>query len=162
LARYDANGTLDGGFGTGGKVTTPFTGSSNDTGQCLVVQTDGKIIVAGSSAVVVAPFSLARHNSTGSLDPTFGTTGTGAPTPATRDSSRARLCLQPDGKIVVAGPSFPAATGFAFSLARYNADGSLDTTFGTGGKVTTDFAGGNDLATGVVLQSDGRIVVAGS
>src|SRR4029077_6628971 len=70
------------------------------------------------------------------------------------------VALQPDGKIVVVGRS-GGLTGFDFGVVRYDADGSLDTGFGTGGMVRTDFAGGADYAHGVAIQGDGKIVVAG-
>src|SRR3990172_3480045 len=94
------------------------------------------------------------HASPGDLDRSFGSGGT-----VISDFggfSAASLALQPDGKMVVAGGS-----GFDFALARYNADGSLDAGFGSGGMVTTDF-GDWDGAHAVAIQADGKIVVAGS
>jgi uncharacterized delta-60 repeat protein/uncharacterized repeat protein (TIGR01451 family) len=74
------------------------------------------------------------------------------------------MALQRDGKIVAAGWAGiprPGFIGTDFGMVRYNPDGTLDTTFGTGGKVTTSFSGGSDAAHGVAIQGDGRIVAAG-
>src|SRR5437667_11646466 len=73
---------------------------------------------------------------------------------------RTASILQADGKLVAAGEA-KTSRNQDFALARYNPNGSLDATFGTGGKVTTDFAGNDDAAFGPVLQSDGKIVAAG-
>jgi uncharacterized delta-60 repeat protein/uncharacterized repeat protein (TIGR01451 family) len=106
LARYNADGSLDASFGTGGKVTTDFGGGSFDEAHGVALQADGKIIVAGTST-----------------------------------------------------SSVPGST-LDFALARYNTDGILDSSFGTGGKVTTGF-GGFDEAHGVAVQADGKIIAAG-
>jgi uncharacterized delta-60 repeat protein len=157
LARYNIDGSLDTSFGTGGKVTTDI--GSADSANSVEVQVDGKVVVAGQSYDGIGyDFALVRYNTDGSLDTSFGTEGI-----ATTDFGMADLGnsvrLQVDGKIVVAGSSFdPSVTDFA--LARYNADGSLDASFGVGGKVTTDF-GYRDYCNSVALQSDGKIVVAG-
>jgi uncharacterized delta-60 repeat protein len=94
----------------------------------------------------------------GDLDPSFGTGGTVTTAFGTSGTSAYAIALQGDGKIVAAG-----GTGLqdAFALARYNPDGSLDKTFGTGGLVMT---GINELAgvNAVAVQEDGKIVVAGS
>ncbi|MFH1140349.1 MAG: delta-60 repeat domain-containing protein, partial [Chloroflexota bacterium] len=152
LARYNANGSLDTSFGTGGKVTTDFGGNSH--GLSVAIQGDGRIVVSGN-AVVGSPsdFALARYNANGSLDTTFGaggkvTTDFGGAGGADSGNS---VAIQSDGRIVVAG--FSNAGGFNdFALARYNANGILDTTFGTGGKVTTDFEG-DDVGSSVAIQS---------
>ena len=170
LARYNANGSLDTAtpFGVGGKVTTDFPGG-NDFGQSVAIQSDGKIVVAGfSNANGNQDFALARYNTNGGLDTSFGTAGTGRVLTGFGGGSSdfgQSVAIQSDGKIVVAGFS-NANGGNDFALARYHglsttgAPGTLDTTFGTGGMVTTDF-GGNDHGNSVAIQSDGKIVVAG-
>ncbi len=156
-----AAGSLDTTFGTGGKVMTDLFGSEDDAG-AMVIQPDGKFIVAGGSfASGVYGFSLARYNTDGGLDATFGTAGK-AYVSVNKSGGANAIGLQQDGKIVVAGlapGSGPNDTDFA--LLRFNQDGSLDTTFGAGGIVTTDFFGLWDNATGLAIQKDGRIVVAG-
>jgi len=155
VARYNTNGSLDFTFGIEGKVTTDL-GGATDIGNAVALQKDGKIVVAGQSdAEGDNDFAIARYNTDGSLDLTFGMGGKVTTDFGGIDRGLA-VTLQKDGKIVVAG--------FAsndFAVARYNMDGSLDLTFGTGGKVTTDF-GGNDSGNAVVLQKDGKIVVAGT
>ncbi|GEM_PF-1022297 len=159
LARYNPNGSLDPTFGTGGVVTTDFGGE--DAGRALVLQPDGKLVVAGwtDAAGFRSDFALARYNPNGSLDPTFGTGGVVTTDFGGEDAGRA-LVLQPDGKLVAAGYSYAGGT-YDFALARYNPNGSLDPTFGTGGLVRTDL-GIFDMAWALVLQPDGKLVVAGS
>jgi uncharacterized delta-60 repeat protein len=162
LARYNTDGSLDTSFGTGGTVTTAF-GTAGDTPLAVVIQTDGKIVAVGYSNSSPGPvFALARYNSDGSLDTSFGTGGTGKVTTAigTVGAVAYAAAIQSDGKIVVAGES-DTATSNVFALARYNIDGSLDTSFGTGGTVTTSFGTMYQDATSVAIQADGRIVAAG-
>src|SRR5262249_20741145 len=140
----------------------------------LVLQPDGKIIVSGSilDADSRANFALARFNSNGTRDTTFGTGG-----PVTTSfidpvfghvSAEAwTVGVQADGKIVAAGDA-NIEGGEGFALARYNSNGTLDTTFGTGGKVTTDFPGGTGgpstwtSLTSIAFQVDGKIIAVGS
>ena len=166
LARFNSDGSLDAAFGEGGKVTTDFPqlfGDSDDQGNSLLVLPDGKILVGGYNR---SEFALVRYHPDGSLDPTFGNAGR-VSTQVTElyPNSIVSLALQPDGKIVAAGfgESMDVLTGsyhYDFALARYHGDGSLDTTFGSGGKVATDL-GGTDYAYDLVIQPDGKLVVAG-
>ncbi len=160
LVRYNANGTLDTTFGVGGKVITDIGNSSNDQGSSVLIQTDGKIVVAGSSySSSNTNFTLVRYNSDGSLDNTFGTSGKSI-TMIGNGSNGASAAIQTDGKIVVAGWA-TTGTGIDFALARYTTNGTLDNTFGTAGKILTDIANSNDYAQSVGIQPDGKIVVAG-
>ncbi|MFG2985674.1 calcium-binding protein [Streptomyces sp. NPDC048258] len=157
LARYNTDGSLDTTFDTDGKVTTDFAGG-NDRANGVVVQADGKIVAAGGAGF---DFGLARYNTDGSLDTTFGTGGK-VITGFFAGDEAFGVALQADGKIVAAGGTDTgSSTNTDFALARYNTDGSLDTTFDTDGKVTTDFALGFDQAHGVKVQADGKIVAAG-
>src|SRR5437016_5952228 len=101
--------------------------------------------------------------SAGDLDPTFGTGGKILTTFSGGFAEAASVAVQPDGKIVVAGVTltFNTSNSEDFALVRYKADGSLDTSFGTGGRVRTDFFGFSDTGKTVLLQSDGKIVVEG-
>jgi uncharacterized delta-60 repeat protein len=159
--RYNPDGTLDASFGTGGTVFTSGVNSASD----VAVQPDGKIVVSGSAYVFGqdANFAVVRYNPDGSLDKSFGAGGI-AVTPV-RDGDAADLssavALQPDGKIVVVGTSLILGREYDFALARYNPDGSLDSGFGTGGKIIHSFISGTDIAHDVALQPDGKIVVAG-
>jgi uncharacterized delta-60 repeat protein/uncharacterized repeat protein (TIGR01451 family) len=157
IVRWDSNGDLDPGFGTGGIVTTAFGGLTEAT--AVAVQPDGKIVVAGAvhNPVGASGFALARYLSNGTLDPAFGSGGKVVTAFAGGYARGEDLAIEPSGRIVVVGSG---GSGSDFALAAYQASGSLDTTFGSGGQVLTDF-GGNDWAASVVIQEDGKLVVAG-
>ena len=151
-------GSLDPTFGMDGKVTTPF--SSTDSGYAVAIQADGKIVVAGTASTGESgDFCVVRYKPDGSLDETFNGVGKVITNISESDIANA-IAIQPDGKIVVAGYS-QSQPGYDFSLVRYNPNGSLDTTFDGDGKVLTNF-GFSDLAHGLVIQPDAKIVVAGS
>ena len=148
-------------FGNGGKVTTPI-GSGTDTGSAVAVQSDGKIVVAGSSFNGSNDdFAVVRFNTDGSLDTGFGLGGKVTTSIGLSNDEGKALVLQSDGKIVVAGES-KIGTYLDFAVVRFNTNGSLDTSFGTGGKVTTSIGSSDDRGNAVALQSDGKIVVVGS
>jgi uncharacterized delta-60 repeat protein/uncharacterized repeat protein (TIGR01451 family) len=218
VARYNDNGTLDGTFGTGGKVTT--ASGPVLAGYALAIQGDRKIIVGGNFFNGTNyDIALARYNVDGTLDSTFGTAGI-----ATTDGGQweivTAMALDRSGKIVVAGATTPdhyettadllvaryntdgtpdltfsgdgrastdigagdvayavrvdalgrvvvagqtaGAGGRDFVVARYKRDGSLDTTFGSGGYITTDFSAQSEIATGLAIDALNRIVAAGS
>ncbi|MFM7739124.1 MAG: delta-60 repeat domain-containing protein, partial [Planctomycetota bacterium] len=126
------------------------------------IQHDGKIVVAGYAWIGSNDyFALVRYNADGSLDTSFGTGGKVTTPVGTSDDFGFSVTLQPDGKIVVAGQAW-GGSSWDFALVRYNADGSLDTTFGTAGKVTTPVGTGSDYGFSVTIQPDGKIVLAGS
>jgi uncharacterized delta-60 repeat protein len=169
LVRYNSDGTLDNSFGSLGKVTTEFFGD-DDYAQAVVIQADAKIVVAGwitdfdSRAGRTTRFALVRYNSDGTLDHSFGSLGTVITlfNSEFEDDQAFAVALQPDSKILVAGWATGTHGGADFALARYNTDGTLDQTFGSSGKVTTDFSNlGNDKVTSMTLQPDGKIVAAG-
>ena len=151
---------LDISFGSGGEVTTSFSGYAG--GYTLAVQPDGKTLLAGYGAGTGgAGWYLARYNANGSLDSTFGTGGLVVTGLSSSDAWTGAVA-ESDGKIVLGGFSDPGtSTGTDFTVARYNADGTLDTTFGTGGVVTTDFAGGYDAVRGLSVLPDGSVVAVG-
>ncbi|MCS7219254.1 MAG: hypothetical protein NZ846_09850 [Thermus sp.] len=161
LRRYGANGAPDSSFGSGGEVT--FTTGSHTFASALLLQPDGKLVVAGSGRNGTNhDFLLMRYNPNGTLDDGFGSGGHVFIPVGTGDDIAQALVQQPDGRLVVAGHT-QTSTGPDFALVRCNPDGSLDTSFGTGGKVTTSPGpGGDDLAFALLLQPDGRLVVAGS
>jgi uncharacterized delta-60 repeat protein len=160
LARYRADGTLDPSFGGDGQVTLALGESSGAYG--LAIQPDGKIVVVGSvTSGATYGFDLARLNSNGTLDAGFGTNGVTTTTIGTGAAAYA-VALQPDGKIVAAGSSSPATGLSRITVARYDANGSLDGSFGSGGTVTTPAVGPYDArANALALQPDGKIVAAG-
>jgi uncharacterized delta-60 repeat protein len=167
VARYDTNGALDDSFGTNGVATLDINSGSKDEVQGVAVQSDGKIVVAGFTEATAAAsstgpdFAVVRYNTNGTLDDSFGTGGVVTTDFNGLADEAHALALQPDGKILVAGRASPATGPADFGLVRYNTDGSLDTSFGTGGKVTTDFDGKGDFAYAMTLQPDGKIVLAG-
>ncbi|HJP95099.1 MAG TPA: hypothetical protein VJ875_24270 [Pyrinomonadaceae bacterium] len=169
LARYRSDGQPDTSFGNGGALTTSF-GGNFAAASAIMVQPDGKIVVAGT--VDFNPdvpgsgldFALARYNASGTLDGSFGKGGKVVFDFFGSFDQANGAVLQPDGKIIVVGSasydSFNQDIGFA--LARFNTDGSTDFGFGSGGKQITDFFGAGANANGVVLQPDGKFVVAGT
>ena len=162
----------DASFDGDGKVLTSFlyNGINSSSGaQSVAIQSDGKIVAAGYSYTGTgSDFTLVRYNSNGSLDTDFSGDGkvqTSFIYNGTNSSAGAQsVTIQSDGKIVAAGYSY-TGTGNAFTLVRYNSNGSLDTDFDGDGKVQTPFiySGTNSTAEAqsVVIQSDGKIVAAG-
>jgi uncharacterized delta-60 repeat protein len=157
-----AAGDLDPTFGAGGLVVTEFFGGS-DEARALLVQPDGRIIAVGtaSEGSPNSDFALARYNPDGSLDPSWGNGGKVTTDLFGNTDFAFDAVLQPDGKVVAVGETFDPTTGLDFALARYNRDGSLDASFGAGGKVRTDFFGNFDQAFAAALQPDGKIIAAG-
>ena len=158
LARYEADGALDATFGGDGRVTTNLTAWFDGAYGLAVQPSDGKIVAVGWADHMLG---LVRYQPGGQVDPTFagGVVLTDFTTGADYASA---VELQADGKIVVAGPANYFGRNSAFALARYTVDGAPDSTFGSFGKVTTQFTPGRDRAFALALQpADGRIVVAG-
>jgi len=153
VVRYNANGTLDTTFNGTGKVLINF-----GTANAVALQSDGKIVTAG---VFNNDFALARFNTDGSLDLSFNGTGKVTTALVNGHDVANSVVIQSDGKIIAAGTS-SNGTDDDFALVRYNANGTLDNTFGSGGKVITAIGSGNDALRGIALQNDGKIVVSGS
>ena len=161
LVRYQPDGSLDPAFGVGGRVTVNFL-PDYPARIGLAIQEDGKILIAGK---VGSPsdFAIARYLPSGAPDLGFGTNGDGTVTTDFGQQDEATsIVVQSDGKIVVAGRTFVGFGQADFALARYDATGALDGTFGIGGKVTTDLLGGDDGANGLAIQADGKIVAIGT
>lgn len=178
LARLNADANADPTFGAGVGAVFTRIGEDVSAAASVLIQADGKIVAAGSADVTVGgvlreAFALARYDATGVLDASFGDGGTvttdfggGAITGAFGQAA----ALQADGKIVVAGgfvipgAFHGAAVHDAFGVARYNADGSLDASFGPDGKLLTEFlefGAGESAATAVAVQADGKVVAVG-
>ncbi|HQQ32628.1 MAG TPA: DUF4347 domain-containing protein, partial [Methylophilus sp.] len=160
LARINADGSLDTTFGGGlGYVSTDVTGS-NDIPSSLIIQSDGKILMAGTAFNgSTFDFALVRYNADGSLDTSFGASGVRLTDFGGADFGN-EVRLQSDGKIIVAGWSDAGGTN-DFAIARYNTNGSLDTSFGNSGKTTVNL-GGSDLAEGLTIQPDDKILITGT
>lgn len=174
-----APGALDPSFGQGGKVRTIIglhSGASD-----VAIQRDGKIVVVGTTSLVgsllpSADFAIARYNTDGSRDPTFGVNGIVVTDFFGLSDHASAVAIQPDGKIVVVGTAgrvtppcdTPILNCDALetlgAVARYKPNGTPDLTFGTLGKVVTELGGYNALQgfNDVALQPDGKIVVGGS
>ena len=147
------SGSLDPSFGSQGRVTAGLIGGAD----AIAIQSDGKIVALGD-------MRMARYNADGTLDPSFGTAGEVALTLVGGISDETHdVAIQADGKIVVVGEARPGGVNARndFAIARFNTDGTLDTTFGTGGKTYVDFSGSHDQANAVIIQPDGRILAIG-
>jgi uncharacterized delta-60 repeat protein len=155
-----APGGLDPSFGSGGKVTTAI-GLSGGVAEGVAVQSDGKIVVVGAAdGGSDDDFATVRYLADGTLDTTFGGNGKVMTPIGTGRNLGYAVAMQLDGKVVVAGVAENGAT-LDFAVARYHADGTLDSAFGELGKVMTDFDNGDDFGRSVAVQSDGKILVAG-
>jgi uncharacterized delta-60 repeat protein len=158
LARLDPeDGVPDPLFSQDGKQITDLGGA--DQVNAVAIDTSGRTVVAGSAGPAFeTDVAVARYRALdGSLDdPGFGPDGWRRTDFGGGIEAGTGVAIQPDGKVVVAGTDLSD-----FLLARYNTDGTLDSTFSGDGKLKTDFAGDSDRATGVAVQPDGRIVVGG-
>ena len=165
LARFNPDGGPDTSFGADGIQIMEIHGAS-DYGYplALALQDDGKIIAAGTTYIPKrrSHFALARCHPDGNLDQSFGVGGWVTTTLGV-ESEATDIVVQPDGKILVAGSMLSIyGRDYEFTLVRYNPDGSLDNSFGIGGVVTTDFYGKSDSGKALVLQEDGKIILAGN
>lgn len=157
IGRYLSDGSLDTAFGSNGVAT-----AGGDTALGLVPRSDGSLIVGGLTSGTSSDEELVGLTASGALDSNFGSAGV-----AIADFGKTEvangIALAPDGKVVAAGATYLGTDTSVsdFAVARFGQDGSLDASFGIGGKVTTDF-GGTDSAKAVVVQANGRVVVGGA
>jgi uncharacterized delta-60 repeat protein len=168
LVRYTPDGRLDLGFGSGGIVTTDF--GSGDAGARpaldraggVAVQSDGRIVVGGSTRGDHQAFAVARYTVDGALDSSFGVGGK-AQIPA-QSAQVYAVIVQPTGDLVLAGTAGASGGGSTapFALARFRADGRPDLTFGSEGVVTTSFEGSRSGARAAATQSDGKLLIGGA
>ncbi|MGC2234897.1 MAG: carboxypeptidase regulatory-like domain-containing protein [Pyrinomonadaceae bacterium] len=168
IARYNANGSLDKSFGSGGKVITDVAPGQNDRAKKVAVQPDGKIVVAGYQGTSTGGFQqfIARYNLDGTLDNSFGKGGFVKPTISGQSTLGISIALLPDGKILIGGNllNFTSPSSGSYLLTRLNPDGSTDTSW--------DGDGFNSIAYGVpnypdagirslAIRPDGRVVALG-
>ena len=160
---YNSDGSPDASFATGGKMYLDSEASGMNQVYSVAWQADGKILIGGiNGGGSGRNFCLRRMSETGIADPTFGNSGVVVTAIGTAADAIYDMEVQSDGKIAVVGSSYNANTGFEdFAVVRYNANGSLDTTFRGTGKVTASFPGGSAVGRSVVIGPDGRMVIAG-
>jgi uncharacterized delta-60 repeat protein len=160
--RYNADGLLDVSFGGNGKLPQVFVPNAANIAPTLALLSSGKFLLAGTCANLGDnDFCVLRFSADGSVDATFGAGGS-VITPIGVGDDRARaMLIQPDGKIVISG-TCNNGTDSDFCAARYLANGTLDASFGGAGKVVTAFSNRDDVVNAVLLQSDGKLVLAGS
>jgi uncharacterized delta-60 repeat protein len=160
VARAGA-GDPDPSYGTGGVAVADL--GHNAFGNALVVQPDGKVVVAGTADSAFGTTSdlvTARFTTAGTLDASYGQ-GTGVSQPDFQHNETGYgVALQPDGKIIVAGDTDAPGDGSDILLARFDPDGSLDNLFGQGGKAFSNL-GQSTFARAMALRPDGSIDVAG-
>ena len=158
VARLDSTGQLDNTFDGDGKVTTDF-GNSYELGYSVAVDAiTGNVVVFGQTNL---GWTFVRYDDSGALDTGFGSGGRvafgSAVTPSWTGDS---LAIDGQGRLLVSGYSY-SGTGFDFAVARYNAGGTLDTTFGNSGTAIVDFGSSDDFGYGVAIDAQGRIVLTG-
>ena len=157
VLRYNSNGSPDTSFDSDGRKINAFV--NGDLAYGVAIQTDGKIVVAGS---IGDEFAVARYNPDGSFDTSFDGDGWVATDFFGGPDHARSIAIENDGKIVIAGNGRPLGGSFNdFAVARYNTNGSLDPSFDGDGKVLTDILGNNDNAQDVSVGPDGKIVVGG-
>jgi uncharacterized delta-60 repeat protein len=164
LARYRTDGQLDPSFGVGGQVITDFVDTRGvDVAKAVAIQADGKLVVSGYSGTYGEDFDfvVARFRRGGGLDRSFGGDGHVLTNFGGDDASQG-VGIQADGKIVAMGKSEQGGD-FDFALARYLPDGSLDRSFGDGGRVRNDLSGTGSFDYGLAggIDERGRIIDAG-
>ncbi|MDN3723010.1 T9SS type A sorting domain-containing protein [Aequorivita sp. SDUM287046] len=163
-ARITADGALDNSFGTDGKVAFNF-GIDHDIATALGIQSDGKIVLGGHTYITSNPrlsydFAVARLNTDGSLDTTYGNNGVTTTQIVDEANYANGLVIQADDKVVLAGRTVKEFD-YDFAMIRFNTDGTLDSTFGNAGKVSTDNDGKEDHGYAIALQPDNKIILAG-
>ena len=148
-------------FLAGDGIVVTDVRTDDDTARSVVVQPDGKIVTGGYAEVGgVNQFALTRYNTDGTLDSTFGTSGVVTTSFGGITNFGYHLAIQGDGKLLLAGGSFDG-TQWDYALARYNSDGTLDTSFNGDRFVETPIGSGDDRSWAISLQSDGGVLVGG-
>ena len=164
-SRHDASGNLDPGFGSGGIATTDLGGNEDKATDAALLPDGGFVTVGQADPAGLAnpDFGLVRYSAEGQPVPAFDGDGVVTEDIAGRSNAANAVAVQPDGKIVVAGFALPNnAVDLDFALARYNPDGTLDTSFDGDGIVTTNLGTQSDDAVAVAIQPDGKIVAVGN
>ncbi len=160
ITRISSDGSLDKNFNSTGIVSTRI-GNTSDVGRSVVIQPDGKIVVAGeSNNGQNYDIALVRYNENGSLDSSFAMDGILTTSIGSSNDYGRSVKIQQDGKIVVAGSSFNGIS-YDIALLRYNVDGTLDDDFNGNGILTDSFGSHDDIGRSVTIQQEGKIIIAG-
>jgi uncharacterized delta-60 repeat protein len=158
IARFNSDGTLDTTFGSSGKAIQPI--ASTDFGLSLTIQPDEKILLGGRCYTSNWDFCIARFNSDGTLDTSFGTSGKVTQNIGSGHDYGNSHAIQSDGKILLSGYCYNGSN-YDFCIARFNSNGTLDTSFGTSGKVIQPIGSSNDYGYSLAIQPDGKILLSG-
>jgi uncharacterized delta-60 repeat protein len=154
-------GVLDTSFNfPNGFIIQPI-GSSDDVGSPLAIQSDGKILLGGYCNTNNDDFCIARFNSDGTLDNSFGSNGIVIQPIGSSDDNGDSLAIQPDGKILLGGHCYNGSN-YNFCITRFNSNGTLDTSFGTKGKIIQPIGSDSDFGDSLAIQPDGKILLGGS
>jgi uncharacterized delta-60 repeat protein len=173
IMRLNQNGSPDASFGSGGKVTANPSNAKRGTGIATAVDiqripavTGEERIVVGGSANSPAVFALMRFGPDGTVDGTFGSTGRAYTSFFGFGDYLEVLAVDQANRIVTAGKTYTASSNCGlyvgdFALARFGQSGSIDNSFSGDGKVSTDVSGGSNTVDGILLQTDGKVVITG-
>jgi uncharacterized delta-60 repeat protein len=162
VVRYLPGGQLDTSFAIYGKAFTDL-GSASDNASAVLIQPDGKILVAGGTLINSRlDFALVRYHPNGTLDANFGSGGKVITSIDNWSDLAQSMALMSDGRIIVAGYSEDGSFDERFAAIRLLPSGAIDTSFGTDGKITVYVGANSDGATDALLQADGKIVLVGS
>jgi uncharacterized delta-60 repeat protein len=161
VVKYDSIGIIDLSFGDAGKVLISI-GTGNEGVHDIAIQPDGKILLAGATASSGTDFAVVRLNSDGSPDNTFEGDGIVVTNFSEYQSYASAIKLQTDKKIILAGRCATlGSNGWDFAMARYLENGNLDESFGVDGKVVTPLGTEEDIASDILIQPDGKIILTG-
>lgn len=164
LFRLKPNGSFDSTFGTNGEVVTDLATYSGDVLHKLIIKPNGKILAGGyvnDGNTGNDAYGLVQYNADGTLDNTFGTNGITVIMVPQDPESRGSIALLPNGKILAALTTVSQTGFYDWGLARFNADGTPDASFGTGGMLALDLGPMHDMVHDMVVQTDGKIVLTG-
>lgn len=162
VARFNTDGSLDTSFGTGGKTTTAV-GTSHDYGFAISQFPNGRLVMGGYSYDSTASrynMAVVKYLEDGAVDSAFGTAGKATVSVGSGSSYCFAVLIVAGNRIVCVGHASVAGSDIA--VVKFNSDGSLDTSFGSSGKVTIDINSSTDYGYGAAVQSDGKILITGS